>query len=65
MTSLSSPVIGMVLFPNFTHLDLTGPFEVFGRIPKARVVAAVRRQGAQYLDARTVTAARAAARLPR
>lgn len=39
MTSLSSPVIGMVLFPNFTHLDLTGPFEVFGRIPKARVVA--------------------------
>jgi cyclohexyl-isocyanide hydratase len=34
----------MVLFPNFTHLDLTGPFEVFGRIPDAlvRAVAAGR-----------------------
>ena len=30
---------GMVLFPDFTQLDLTGPFEVFGRIPNARVVA--------------------------
>ncbi len=32
-----SLTIGMVLFPDFTHLDLTGPFEVFGRIPGARV----------------------------
>lgn len=39
MTEPSSLAIGMVLFPNFTHLDLTGPFEVFGRIPNARVVA--------------------------
>lgn len=31
-------VIGMVLFPQFTHLDLTGPYEVFGRVPGARVV---------------------------
>jgi cyclohexyl-isocyanide hydratase len=31
--------IGLILFPDFTHLDLTGPFEVFGRIPGARVVA--------------------------
>jgi cyclohexyl-isocyanide hydratase len=32
-----SVTIGMVLFPNLTHLDLTGPFEVFGRIPGAVV----------------------------
>ena len=32
-------VIGMVLYPRFTHLDLTGPFEVFGRIPEASVLA--------------------------
>jgi cyclohexyl-isocyanide hydratase len=31
--------IGMLLYPRFTHLDLTGPFEVFGRIPGARVLA--------------------------
>ena len=31
--------IGMILFPGLTHLDLTGPFEVFGRIPDARVLA--------------------------
>src|SRR5690349_17665408 len=31
--------IGMLLYPRFTHLDLTGPFEVFGRIPGARVIA--------------------------
>jgi cyclohexyl-isocyanide hydratase len=29
----------MILFPNLTHLDLTGPFEVFGRTPGVRVVA--------------------------
>lgn len=39
MTERAAVSIGMVLFPNFTHLDLTGPFEVFGRIPDARVVA--------------------------
>jgi cyclohexyl-isocyanide hydratase len=34
----------MVLFPNLTHLDLAGPFEVFGRISGAtvRAVAATR-----------------------
>jgi cyclohexyl-isocyanide hydratase len=37
---MSEPTtIGMVLFPNFTHLDFTGPFEVFGRVPGARVLA--------------------------
>ena len=30
-------VIGMVLFPGLTQLDLTGPYEVFSRIPGARV----------------------------
>lgn len=29
--------IGLVLFPNLTQLDLTGPFEVFARIPDAKV----------------------------
>lgn len=36
--------IGMVLFPGFTHLDLTGPFEVFGRIPKTQVLAVAAKQ---------------------
>lgn len=29
--------IGFLLFPNLTQLDLTGPYEVFGRLPDARV----------------------------
>ncbi|MGO9111382.1 MAG: DJ-1/PfpI family protein [Thermoguttaceae bacterium] len=29
--------IGMVLFPNLTQLDLTGPYEVFCRMPDCRV----------------------------
>lgn len=29
--------IGLLLFPNITQLDLTGPFEAFARIPGARV----------------------------
>ncbi len=36
--------IGMVLFPRLTQLDLTGPYEVFGRLPNTRV----------YLLARTL-----------
>lgn len=35
--ALHDIVIGMVLFPNATQLDLTGPFEIFARIPGARV----------------------------
>lgn len=31
-------IIGMVLFPNLTQLDLTGPYEVFGRLPSAKVL---------------------------
>ncbi len=30
--------IGMILFDNFTQLDLTGPYEVFGRLPNTRVL---------------------------
>jgi len=30
--------IGMVLFPNLTQLDLTGPYEVFGRLPSTQVL---------------------------
>src|SRR5262249_4089911 len=29
--------IGMILFPNFTQLDLTGPYEVFARMPFTQV----------------------------
>ena len=29
--------IGMVLFPQLTQLDLTGPYEVFCMIPESRV----------------------------
>jgi len=35
----AATTIGMVLYPNFTHLDLTGPFEVLGRLPNAQVLA--------------------------
>src|SRR6478735_7977117 len=31
-------IIGMVLFPNLTQLDLTGPYEVFGRLPSTQVL---------------------------
>ncbi len=37
--SQSTPalVVGMLLFPGLTLLDLAGPYEVFSRMPKARV----------------------------
>jgi len=31
-------IIGMVLFPNLTQLDLTGPHEIFGRLPGTQVL---------------------------
>ncbi|MEP7318916.1 MAG: DJ-1/PfpI family protein [Panacibacter sp.] len=31
-------IIGMVVFPNLTQLDLTGPYEVFGRMPSTKVL---------------------------
>ena len=30
-------VIGMILFPDLTQLDLTGPYEVFARMPRTTV----------------------------
>jgi cyclohexyl-isocyanide hydratase len=30
--------ISMVIFPNLTQLDLTGPYEVFGRLPGTKVL---------------------------
>ena len=30
--------IGLLLFPRLTQLDLTGPYEVFGRLPDAQVL---------------------------
>lgn len=35
--TLATIHIGLVLFPNLTQLDLTGPAEVFGRLPGAQV----------------------------
>ena len=40
MTVTPSPApvtVGMVLFPDLTQLDLTGPYEVFARMPDTRV----------------------------
>jgi cyclohexyl-isocyanide hydratase len=34
----SSINVGIVLFPNLTQLDLTGPHEVFARLPETKVV---------------------------
>lgn len=35
---MSQPIsVGMVLFPNLTQLDLTGPYEVFARLPDTTV----------------------------
>lgn len=33
-----STIIGMVLFPKLTQLDLTGPYEVFARMPDTQVL---------------------------
>jgi hypothetical protein len=35
-----SVTVGMVLFPNLTQLDLTGPYEVFARMPNTSVLLA-------------------------
>jgi cyclohexyl-isocyanide hydratase len=38
MTQSSQPtLIGMLLFPRLTILDLTGPYEVFSRLPRTRI----------------------------
>jgi cyclohexyl-isocyanide hydratase len=29
--------LGLLIFPRMTQLDMTGPFEVFGRVPNAKV----------------------------
>ena len=50
MSELPNTVIGMVLFPNFTHLDIAAPFEVFGRLPHARVFAVAAEQGVVTSD---------------
>lgn len=31
-------IVGMVIFPGLTQLDLTGPYEVFGRMPDTQVL---------------------------
>lgn len=37
MTPPASLSFGMVMYPGFTQLDLTGPYEVFSRLPGATV----------------------------
>jgi cyclohexyl-isocyanide hydratase len=34
--------VGFVLFPDLTQLDLTGPLQVLGRLPNARIIVAAR-----------------------
>ena len=34
---MTTTAIGLLLFPNITQLDLTGPFEVFSKMPGADV----------------------------
>jgi len=35
--SAQTLAIGLLLYPDLTQLDLTGPFEVFARAPGAQV----------------------------
>ncbi|MDB4943485.1 MAG: thiamine biosynthesis protein ThiJ [Labilithrix sp.] len=37
MLTLMTTHVGMLLFPNLTQLDLTGPFEMFNRLPDVAV----------------------------
>jgi cyclohexyl-isocyanide hydratase len=37
MTQTDTITVGMLLFPNLTQLDLTGPYEVFARMPNTVV----------------------------
>lgn len=37
MTETAPLAIGLVMYPGFTQLDLTGPFEVFARLPGTQV----------------------------
>src|SRR5215470_6669906 len=37
MTRTHTITVGMLLFPNLTQLDLTGPYEVFARMPGTTV----------------------------
>lgn len=37
MTDATPLIVGMILFPGVTQLDLTGPYEVFARMPSSRV----------------------------
>jgi cyclohexyl-isocyanide hydratase len=37
MTQSHTTTVGMLLFPNMTQLDLTGPYEVFARMPDTTV----------------------------
>jgi len=37
MPEPAGPTIGLLLFPQLTQLDLTGPYEVFARIPGVRL----------------------------
>ena len=37
MTQTHTITVGMLVFPNLTQLDLTGPYEVFARMPNAKV----------------------------
>ena len=50
MTNPSPLQIGMLLFPGVTQLDLTGPFELFSRIPGARLATVWKQPGPVRAD---------------
>lgn len=50
MTNSPPLQIGMLLFPGVTQLDLTGPFELFSRIPGARLATVWKQPGPVRAD---------------
>jgi cyclohexyl-isocyanide hydratase len=54
MTQSHTITVGMLLFPNLTQLDLTGPYEVFARMPNT-VVTLVAERAAPVRSERGLT----------
>jgi len=42
---MSTLLVGFVLFPDLTQLDLTGPLQVLARLPQSRIVVAAKSKG--------------------
>src|SRR6201999_607229 len=37
LTAMAERLIGMLIFPRLTQLDMTGPYEVLARVPNTKV----------------------------